>query len=202
MEVRVIQTPGLGDATYVMAHEGVGVVVDPQRDTDRFESVLGEMGVDLRFVLETHLHNDYISGGRHLARAASAELILPAGAAPVFQHRAAYHHEDLDGGPFAVRPIHTPGHTPEHTSYAIYVDGVPVAVFSGGSLLVGSAGRSDLLGLDRADSLARLQYRSVNRSSATMWPCTRPTAPAVSARPRGPVSSRQPSGSSAGPTPS
>ena len=163
MELRVIQTPGLGDATYVMAHEGVGLVVDPQRDIDRFEAVIDEMGVDLRFVLETHLHNDYISGGRQLAKAAGGELVLPAGAAPAFRHRAAYHHEDLDGGAFTIRPIHTPGHTPEHTSYAVYVEGLPVAVFSGGSLLVGSAGRSDLLGLDRADSLARLQYRSVNR---------------------------------------
>jgi rhodanese-related sulfurtransferase len=71
--------------------------------------------------------------------------------------------EDLDGGNFAVRPIHTPGHTPEHVSYLILVDGEAVALFSGGSLLVGSAGRSDLLGMARAESLAKLQYGSVTR---------------------------------------
>jgi rhodanese-related sulfurtransferase len=63
-------------------------------------------------------------------------------------------------------PLHTPGHTPEHTSYLLMVDGVEVAVFSGGSLLVGAAGRSDLLGPERAETLSRLQFRSVTRLAA------------------------------------
>ena len=71
--------------------------------------------------------------------------------------------EDIESDAFDIRPIHTPGHTPEHTSYLVLIDGEPVAVFSGGSLLVGSAGRSDLAGPARADTLARLQYQSVNR---------------------------------------
>ena len=62
-----------------------------------------------------------------------------------------------------MRPIHTPGHTPEHMSYLILIEDEPAAVFSGGSLLVGSAGRSDLLGDERADTLSRLQHGSVNR---------------------------------------
>ncbi|HEU4895032.1 MAG TPA: MBL fold metallo-hydrolase [Acidimicrobiia bacterium] len=163
MEVTTIRTEGLGDSTYVLVHEGLAVVVDPQRDIDRFERVLGENGADLRLVVETHLHNDYVSGGLDLARATGAELVMPAGAAPVFRHRPAFHNEDIDLGVMAIRPIHTPGHTPEHTSYAVVVDGAVVAVFSGGSLLVGSAGRSDLLGEERAETLARLQYGSVNR---------------------------------------
>jgi len=166
MDIRTVRTEGLGDSTYVLSHEGVAVVVDPQRDVDRFETILNETGAELRFVLETHLHNDYISGGRDLARKASGELVMPAGAAPVFRHRPAFHQEDLDGGPLAIRPLHTPGHTPEHMSYVVLIDGRPMAVFSGGSLLVGSAGRSDLLGKERADSLARLQYISVNRLAA------------------------------------
>lgn len=163
MDIRTIRTEGLGDATYVMIHEGLAVVVDPQRDIDRFETVLEETGAELRFVLETHLHNDYISGGRDLARRLHGELILPAGAAPVFRHRPAFHQEDINAGPLTLRPIHTPGHTPEHISYAVILEGRPVAVFSGGSLLVGAAGRSDLLGVERAETLARLQYLSVNR---------------------------------------
>lgn len=163
MRIETIRTEGLGDSTYVLTHEGIAVVVDPQRDIDRFETVLDEAGADLRMVVETHLHNDYVSGGLALSRKTGAELLMPAGAAPVFRHRPAFHHEDIDLGVLAVRPVHTPGHTPEHTSYVIVVDGVEHAVFSGGSLLVGSAGRTDLLGDERAESLARLQFGSVNR---------------------------------------
>jgi glyoxylase-like metal-dependent hydrolase (beta-lactamase superfamily II)/rhodanese-related sulfurtransferase len=163
LQIEIVRTEGLGDSTYVLTHDGVAVVVDPQRDIDRFQDVLNDSGAGLRYVLETHLHNDYISGGRDLAKALDGELVLPSGAAPVFRHRPAFHYEDLNGGALTVRPIHTPGHTPEHMSYLILIDDEAVAVFTGGSLLVGSAGRSDLLGLERADTLARLQYGSVNR---------------------------------------
>ncbi|MGH3649895.1 MAG: rhodanese-like domain-containing protein, partial [Acidimicrobiia bacterium] len=92
-----------------------------------------------------------------------AELVMPAATAPAFRHRPAFHHEDIELGRLVIRPIHTPGHTPEHTSYLLLVDDETVAVFSGGSLLVGSAGRSDLLGPERAETLARLQHGSVHR---------------------------------------
>lgn len=164
LRIETIRTAGLGDSTYVLVYEGLALVVDPQRDIDRFENVLNEAKADLRMVLETHLHNDYVSGGRSLARGAGAELVMPAGAAPVFEHRPAFHHEGIDFGAGAVvLPIHTPGHTPEHMSYLLVIDGVETAVFSGGSLLVGSAGRTDLLGEHRAETLARLQHGSVQR---------------------------------------
>ena len=164
--VETIRTEGLGDSTHVLTFEGQALIVDPQRDYDRFESILETQEATLRFVLETHLHNDYVSGGRDLATRHGAEVVMPAGAAPVFKHTPAFHHEELEMGELTIRPIHTPGHTPEHVSYLILVDGHQVAVFSGGSLLVGSAGRSDLLGMERAESLARLQYRSVTRLAA------------------------------------
>lgn len=164
--VEAIRTEGLGDSTYLIIHDGQAVIVDPQRDIDRFEGVLDRHQAELRAVLETHLHNDYVSGGLNLASRTGAELIMPAGAAPVFRHRPAFHNEDIDIGGMVIRPLHTPGHTPEHTSYLVLIDGVEVAVFTGGSLLVGSAGRSDLLGEERAESLARLQYQSVNRIAA------------------------------------
>ena len=164
MNITTFVTPGLGDSTYLFEHEGVGTLVDPQRDIDRF--VEAATGLDTRFVLETHLHNDYVSGGRSAAHATGAELVLPASSGAAYDHLPAFHLEDLDGGSFTVRPIHTPGHTPEHVSYLVLVDGEAVALFSGGSLLVGSAGRSDLLGMDRAESLATLQYQSVTRLGA------------------------------------
>lgn len=166
MKVTTIRTSGLGDATYLFTYDGAALIVDPQRDVDRFERALAEAGGRLFHVLETHLHNDYVSGGRALAARNSADLVLPAAAGVAFEHVPAFHHEELDGGPFTIRPIHTPGHTPEHLSYLVLVDGEPVAVFSGGSLLVGSAGRTDLLGMERAEQLARLQYISVNRLAA------------------------------------
>jgi hydroxyacylglutathione hydrolase len=163
VRIQTIRTEGLGDSTHILIHDGMAIVVDPQRDIDRFERVLNEAGADLRLVIETHVHNDYVSGGLDLSRAGGAELVMPAGAAPVFRHRPAFHHEDIDLGPLRIRPVHTPGHTPEHTSYVVIFDGQEHAVFSGGSLLVGTAGRSDLLGEARAESLARLQYGAVNR---------------------------------------
>jgi glyoxylase-like metal-dependent hydrolase (beta-lactamase superfamily II)/rhodanese-related sulfurtransferase len=166
MKITAIRTTGLGDATYLLAHDGAGVIVDPQRDVARFEQALSDAGVEATHVLETHLHNDYISGGRELAARTGANLVFPAAGGVAFAHVPAFHNEDLNGGPFTVRPLHTPGHTPEHMSYLVLIEDEPAAVFSGGSLLVGSAGRSDLLGPDRAEQLARLQYISVNRLAA------------------------------------
>lgn len=163
LDIVGIRTPGLGDATYLVTHEGRGLIIDPQRDIDRFLDHMSDANVDVRWILETHLHNDYVSGGVTAARQSGAELILPAAAAPSFRHTPAFHLEEIGDSRLRIRPIHTPGHTPEHTSYLLLVDGEPVALFSGGSLLVGSAGRPDLLGIERADSLARLQYESVNR---------------------------------------
>lgn len=88
---------------------------------------------------------------------------MPAAAAAAYPHTPAFHLEDLGDRGLTVRPIHTPGHTPEHTSYLVLVDGEPVALFSGGSLLVGSAGRPDLLGMARARTLAKLQHQSLHR---------------------------------------
>ncbi|MFB9709371.1 MBL fold metallo-hydrolase [Streptosporangium sandarakinum] len=167
MEVVSFRTPGLGDQTYLLTHEGKGVLVDPQRDIDRFLRAAAERDVELRFVLETHLHNDYVSGGEQAAVRTGAELVLPAAAAPAYPHTPAFHLEDIEGGNgLSLRPVHTPGHTPEHTSYLVLVEGLPVAVFSGGSLLVSSAGRPDLLGTARARTLARLQYGSLRRLAA------------------------------------
>ncbi|MDE0138761.1 MAG: MBL fold metallo-hydrolase [bacterium] len=163
MDITTFRTDGLGDSTYLLTHDGGGVVIDPQRDVERFERAALDAGIQLTHVLETHIHNDYVSGGRDLARRTGARLVLPAAAGVAFDHLPAFHKEDLRGGPVVIRPLHTPGHTPEHMSYAILAEGEILAVFSGGSLLVGSAGRSDLLGDDRAEQLARLQYMSVHR---------------------------------------
>ena len=166
ISVLPIRTPSLGDTSYVVSDGTSAIVVDPQRDIDRFEEPIDRLGLDLSAVLETHVHNDYVSGGPELARRTGARMIVPAAAAPSYRSEPAFHQEPIVVGSMTLVPIHTPGHTPEHTSYLLMVDDVEIAVFSGGSLLVGAAGRSDLLGPDRAETLSRLQFRSVSRLAA------------------------------------
>ncbi|NEE00598.1 MBL fold metallo-hydrolase [Phytoactinopolyspora halotolerans] len=163
MDLIPFRTPGLGDQSYLLIHDGAGVLVDPQRDIGRFLDVAADRDVDLRFVLETHVHNDYVSGGEQAALRTGAELVLPAASAVAYPHTPAFHMEEITGGGITLRPVHTPGHTPEHTSYVVLIEDEPVALFSGGSLLVGSAGRPDLLGSARARTLAKLQYGSLRR---------------------------------------
>lgn len=166
ISVLPIRTPSLGDTSYLVSDGSSAIVVDPQRDIDRFEEPIGRLGLDLSAVVETHMHNDYVSGGPELARRTGARMIVPAAAAPSYRSEPAFHQEPIVIGSMTLVPVHTPGHTPEHTSYVLVVDGVEVAVFSGGSLLVGAAGRSDLLGPERAETLSRLQFRSVSRLAA------------------------------------
>lgn len=161
MEVVATRTEGLGNSTYLLHHEGTALLVDPQRDFHRFLEPATDH--EIAFVVETHVHNDYVSGAVPAALATGADLILPAGTATEFSFRPAFHLEEVDAGPFQIRPIHTPGHTPEHVCYLVVVDDQPQALFSGGSLLVGAAGRTDLLGDEFADQLTRLQFESVRR---------------------------------------
>ena len=164
VEVVAIHTPSLGDTSYLVHHDGVGVAIDVQRDINTMIDAADGAGATVAMVLETHVHNDYISGGLELSRVTGADLVVPAGAGVAYVTRPAFHLEDIETGTgMTIRPLHTPGHTPEHTSYLVLLDDEPVAVFTGGSLLIGSAGRTDLLGDRLARSLARLQHGSLQR---------------------------------------
>jgi glyoxylase-like metal-dependent hydrolase (beta-lactamase superfamily II)/rhodanese-related sulfurtransferase len=166
MEVIGIRTASLGDATYIVVIGDHAIIVDPQRDIGRFVDLIADRGLTLTHVLETHMHNDYISGGRDLAAKTGADLVLPAASGAGFAFVPAFHREALPGpGGSVIEPLHTPGHTPAHTSYVVSLDGSgePDAAFTGGSLLVGAAGRSDLLGEQYAHQLATLQYGSLQR---------------------------------------
>ncbi len=165
IQIHPIRTPELGNNTYAVSHNGVGLLVDPQRDIDRFMEHFDQLDIELRWVAETHIHNDYVSGGLQVALRTGAELLIPSGADPSFSHTPIAHHQELSHGGLTITALHTPGHTPEHTSYLLHLHGQPVALFSGGSLLVGSAGRSDLLGPDHTVELARSQFRSVTELS-------------------------------------
>jgi len=162
--VTPIDTPGLGDRTY-LAHDGkVALVVDPQRDYDRVLAVAEDAGVQITHVFETHIHNDYVTGGLALAKEVGAAYHVNADD-PVDFERVGVRDGDVVevGDTMRVRAVHTPGHTHTHMSYALTAEEKPVAVFTGGSLLYGSTGRPDLLGPDHTDTLVRAQWRSAHR---------------------------------------
>jgi len=159
-----IDTPTLGDRGYI-AHDGkTALVVDPQRDIDRVEKILTDDNLSLGAVVETHMHNDYVSGGLVLARKYQANYITSAEDPVSFERTAAKDLDEFNVGSFAVKALHTPGHTFTHLSY-ILLDptGSAQGIFTGGSLLHGSTGRPDLLGQDHAPTLAGLQHGSAHR---------------------------------------
>jgi len=157
-DIRTIETTGLGDRTYVVSDGDVAVVVDPQRDIDR---VLEEVGdVPVTHVLETHIHNDYVTGGLALARRTGATYVVNADDPVEFERHGVSHGDVIETGSLAFEVLHTPGHTPTHLSYALSVGGRTVAVFTGGSLLFGAMGRTDLVDPDLTEELTRAQHRS------------------------------------------
>ena len=156
-------TPGLNDHTYLVVVGDRAALIDPQRDYDRFLRALRDSKATLDAVFETHIHNDYISGGALAAKREGARYILPAGTGSALEHHAVSDGDTVPLGGWAVRAMHTPGHTPHHTSYVLESPAGPRAIFSGGSMLVGGVGRTDLMSPEMAEPLAHDQYRSVNR---------------------------------------
>ncbi len=164
MEIVTIDTPSLGDRSYVAIHDGVAVVVDPQRDIDRVLDVLrGHGDPTVSHVLETHIHNDYVTGGYALAELTGATYVVNADDDVTYERHGVSDGDVLAAGDMAVRVLATPGHTFTHLSYVIEVEGQAPALFSGGSLLYGSTGRPDLLGPDHTDALVNHQWESARR---------------------------------------
>jgi hydroxyacylglutathione hydrolase len=168
-EIISIETTTLGDRSYLVHDGRDGFVVDPQRDIDRVTDLAGRLGVRIGHVFETHVHNDYVTGGFALAGRAGAAYHVGADD-PVAFERLPVHDGDVVeiSGHLSVRALGTPGHTFTHLSYVLLDDGQPVAVFTGGSLLYGSSGRTDLLGPEHAATLAHAQYASARRLAAEL----------------------------------
>ncbi len=164
-----LDTPGLGDRTY-LAHDGeVALVVDPQRDVDRVLGIAEAAGVRITHVFESHIHNDYVTGGLELAREVGARYLLNADDPVSFERTGVSDGDVVEvGRRMRVRVLLTPGHTHTHLSFALSDGAEPVAVFTGGSLLFGSTGRPDLLGPDSTSSLAHAQWHSARRLAAEL----------------------------------
>ncbi len=164
IQIETIETSSLGDRSYLASDGEVAVVVDPQRDIDRVLDLVEKRGVRVTHVLETHIHNDYVTGGLDLAQRTGAAYVVPADSSAEFDHLPARDGEGFQTGGMRLRALHTPGHTHHHMSYALENgDGDVEAVFTGGSMLYGSTGRTDLVSPEDTVSLTHAQYHSVQR---------------------------------------
>jgi hydroxyacylglutathione hydrolase len=171
VQVEVIATPELGDRSYLVYAGTVAVVVDPQRDFDRVTNIAASAGARIELVVETHIHNDYVTGGYELARRTGARYAVNAADEVGFDREPISDGDVLTVGPLAVHVIATPGHTDTHLAYVITDVTEPTrppAVFTGGSLLFGSVGRTDLVDPARTHELTHAQYHSARRLAAEL----------------------------------
>jgi hydroxyacylglutathione hydrolase len=167
---------GLGNSCYLVdLGDGSALVVDPPRDLRAVRAAAEGVGVRIRFAADTHLHADFLSGAVQLAHDDDATILASAAGRRQFEHRGLGEGDEVDLGGLRLLALATPGHTDEHLSFLLRDGDRPVGVFTGGSLIVGSAARTDLLGADRTEELARAQFASMRRLSAlpaqtAVWP--------------------------------
>lgn len=175
--VAVIETSSLGDRSYLASDGETAVVIDPQRDVDRYLAVAGRLDVRIRVVADTHVHNDYVSGALELARLTGATYGFAAADDVSFDRLPLADGDVMEvSARMRIRAVATPGHTFHHLSYVLEGDQGPVGVFTGGSLLFGTTGRTDLLGEQHSAELARHQHASAHKlatglpDGAQIWP--------------------------------
>ncbi len=151
---------GLGNTSWVLEVDGLGVVVDPARNPAPYVALAARRGLRLLFAAETHLHADFVSGGAELLARGAAALV-PARAEAQYAHRGLSAGDEVEVGGLTLRALATPGHSPEHLAYLLLDGRRPLGLFSGGSLLAGAVARTDLISPDRTEELARELWRSL-----------------------------------------
>ena len=167
---------GLGNSSYLLdLGDGRALVVDPPRDLRAVRAEAERRRLRIGFVADTHLHADFLSGAVQLAHDDGAVVLASAAGHREFPHRGLADGDEVDLGGLTLQAVSTPGHTDEHLAYLVSDGDAPLGVFTGGSLIVGSAARTDLLGPERAEALARAQYTSLQRLIAlpartAVWP--------------------------------
>lgn len=153
---------GLGNSSYLVGLAGGrALLVDPDRNVQRYLDAAGANGWHIDAVFETHLHADFVSGAHEIAAATGATLFLPRDADVRLRHEPVDAGGRVTFGGIEIEAFGSPGHTPEHLSYALRSSGGPPALFSGGSLLVGGAARTDLVSPEMTEPLTRAQFRSL-----------------------------------------
>lgn len=159
---------GLGHSSYLVdLGDGTTLVIDPARIPTAQVACAAERGLRIAYTADTHTHADYVSGSPDLA-ARGATFLAPAAARLNRDYVGLVDGEVVEVGRYRLGAIATPGHTPDHLSYLLSDDGGPVALFSGGSLMVGTVGRTDLLGDEHREELAHEMYRAVTQRILTL----------------------------------
>ncbi len=145
MKVEQIYTGCLAEAAYYIESEGEAVIIDPLRETKPYLEKLEKEGVKLKYIFETHFHADFVSGHLDLAKATGATIVYGPNAATEFEKHETRDGEELKVGKVTFRILHTPGHTPESTTYLLLDEqGKEYAIFTGDTLFIGDVGRPDL----------------------------------------------------------
>ena len=155
---------GLGNSAYLVdLGDGRALAVDVPRDLRAVRAAAVRHGLRIAFAADTHLHADFLSGALQLAADDGAQILASAAGSRAYGHRGLADGDEVELGGLTLRAWATPGHTAEHLAYLL-LDGAQVrAVFTGGSLLVGAAARTDLSGPEQTEPLARAQYASLGR---------------------------------------
>jgi len=157
----------LAHASYLIGSEGEAAVVDPQRDVEQYLAECAAQGLKIKYVVETHLHADFVSGHCELAARTGAEIIFSRHAHAAFPHRAVRDGDELNLGRVTLRFMETPGHTPESMSVLLIdrdVSDEPQKVLTGDTLFIGDVGRPDLSGSrgHTAEAMAATLYESLH----------------------------------------
>ena len=161
LEIVAVTDEGLGHSAHLVVIDGAVLLIDPLRVADRYLDTIERQGWRLRWSADTHLHADYLSGGPNLSRRGAA-YFAPRAAALEIPHRPLDGEDEIDVAGLTLRAVPTPGHTPDHLSYLLLDSRLPLALFSGGSLMVGTVGRPDLFGPDQSEELARAMFHSLH----------------------------------------
>lgn len=159
----------LAHASYVLGSQGVGVVVDPQRDVDAYLKIAAERNLELQYIFETHLHADFVSGHRELAERTGAKICIATDAQAKFEHVALNDGDECTFGECRIRVLTTPGHTPESICLLVMDESSePWAVLTGDTLFIGDVGRPDLSRTHTSEQLAGMMFDSLHQKLLTL----------------------------------
>lgn len=166
---------GLGNTTWLVdLGDGRALAVDASRDLRAVQQTAQARGLAVAFAADTHLHADFVTGAVDLSRS-GATLLASAAGGRAYPHTGLHDGDEVDLGGLSLRALATPGHTDEHLSFLLLDGSRPLGVFTGGSLIVGAAARTDLVSPERTEELTRAQWRSLQRlvtlpDEVQVWP--------------------------------